>query len=600
MGIGYRPIVSIAAPEAPAQPVTDEPVAPTRSRRADLLVALVCLAGAIWLTIGLWVDPNGREVAHNRGDQVLFEWLLAFQAHSVTHLTNPWWTTLLNYPIGANLAVNTSMVLVGTLVSPITLLLGPSVAFLVVLTVNLAVSPFAWYWVLSRHVTRTRAAAVLGGLFCGFAPGIVSHANAHLNFTGQFLVPFIVWRTVALARSRRPWRDGVLLGLLVAAEFTIGAELTFFIAGGCAIFVAVWAVQNRPAARALAPAFLRGVLAAGVVALVLLAYPLYLMFLGPQRYHGIGFDQRVHAEDLAAYGAYPYDSLARLAGLWVKLAPNFTEETTFFGPVLLILIVGCFVLLRRQSWIRALGITGLVFAVLSLGPYLRWWGDRTAIPMPFKLLWKLPLFDTALPARFALIVIPIAGLLLALALDRVLEMPLPRAKRLWLAAFALALVPLLPIPLQAIDRAPVPTFFTSGHYRQYVSKGGTLVAIPPTLDTLPDGQRWQAAAHFDFAIPQGFFLGPGPDGRSQVGPNLRPSAQILNDAALKGTDHTVTDADRAQARADLAYWHAQVVVLGDGGAGIRWTARHELLLRLATELFGPPQRVDDVWLWRVH
>ncbi len=326
--------------------------------------------------------------------------------------------------------------------------------------------------------------------------------------------------------------------------------------------------------------------------------PAVAKFAGPQRYHGIGFDQRVHAEDLAAYGAYPYDSLARLAGLWMKLAPNYTEETTFFGPAALILLVGCSLLLRRCSWIRPLGITGLVFAVLSLGPYLRWWGGRTAVPMPFALLWKLPLFDTALPARFALIVIPVAGLLLAVALDRVLELPAARTRRCWLAAFAVALVPLLPLPLQVIDRAPVPRFFASGDYRRYVSPGGTLVAVPPTLDTLPDGQRWQAAAHFDFAIPQGFFLGPGPDGRSQVGPDLRPTARILNDAALKGSDHAVTDADRSQARVDLAYWHAQVVVLGDGGAGIRWTARHDLLLRLATELFGPPQRVDDVWLWR--
>ncbi|HWB37102.1 MAG TPA: DUF2079 domain-containing protein, partial [Rugosimonospora sp.] len=392
-------------------------------------------------------------------------------------------------------------------------------------------------------------------------------------------------------------------------------ELMFFIGLACAIFAQDWALQNRPEARRLAPTFARGLAATAGVAVVLLAYPLYLQFAGPQIYHGIGFDQKVHAEDLAAYGAYPYNSLARLAGLWTKLAPNYTEETTFFGPALLVLLVACFVVLRKRPWIRALGVTALVFAVLSLGPYLRWWDRRTHIPLPFHLLWGLPIFDTALPARFALIVIPIAGVLLALCLDRALTLPARRvaggvpwlggrlpwlgARRVWLAAFAVALVPLLPLPVQAIERLPVPVFFSSGDYRKYVSEGGTLVPIPPTLDTLPDGQRWQAAAHFDFAIPQGFFLGPGPDGRSQVGPDLRPTAQILNDAALKGTSRPITDADRAQARVDLAYWHAQVVVLGDGGAGARWTPRQPLLLRLATELFGPPERVDDVWLWRV-
>src|SRR5207247_1614801 len=136
-------------------------------------------------------------------------------------------------------------------------------------------------------------------------------------------------------------------------------------------------------------------------------------------------------------------------------------------------------------------------------------------------------------------------------------------------------------------------------YRRYVRSGPTLVPVPPASDLLPDGQRWQAATQFGFVIPDGFFLGPGPDGRSQVGPDLRPTDALLKQVAWKGTDPVITDADRAHAREDLAYWHAKVIVLSDGGAGSRWTANAPLLLRVATDLFGPPQRVDDVWLWQV-
>ncbi len=144
-----------------------------------------------------------------------------------------------------------------------------------VLTVNLALSPFAWYLVLYRHVTRTRAAAIAGRAVLRLRARHRLACQRHLNFTGQFLVPFIAWRTLPLARSRRPVAGrGVLLGLLVAAEFTIGAELTFFIAGALAIFVAGWAVQNRPAARALAPTFARGITATAGSPWSLLAYPL--------------------------------------------------------------------------------------------------------------------------------------------------------------------------------------------------------------------------------------------------------------------------------------------------------------------------------------
>ena len=585
------------AQRVPAAEVTP-PAHPGRDRRADLLMLATCLAGALYLTIGFWQDPNRVEVSHNKGDQALFEWLLAYAAHSVTHGTNPLWTTLLNAPIGVNLAVNTSMIVVGALVAPITFTLGAPISFLVVLTANLVLSPYAWYHVLSRHVTRTRAAAVLGGLFCGFAPGIVSHANGHLNFTSQFLVPFILLYVVRLREPGRAWRHGLILGVLVAVEFSIAAELLFFVALGCAVFLGSWALMRRAEARAGAPAFLRGLgVTSGLVAL-LLSYPLYMQFAGPQRYHGIGFDQRVHSEDLAAFGAIPYLSEARRLGVWVRLAPNFTEETTFFGPLLLTLILVCFVVLWRRPVIRALAVTAGVFAVLALGPRLNLGGHRYGIPLPYALLARLPVFDAALPARFALMLIPMLGLLLALTLDRALLLE-RRPRGIWLAAFAAALLPLVPLPIPALARTPVPHFFAAGTWRQYVHSGQTLVPIPPPSDLLPDGQRWQAATNFGFAIPAGFFLGPGPDGRSQIGPIPRPTYALLTDVALKGTVPAITDLDRQLARDDLAYWHGSVIVLSDGGQGNRWQQNRELLLSVATQLFGPPQRVEDVWIWRV-
>ena len=240
--------LTVAAPPAPPS------VRPRSSRirrlRTDLAVALVCLAGAVYLTWGLWVSPGDRVVKHNQGDQALFEWLLAYQSHALTHLENPLWTTLLNAPLGVNLAVNTSMVSIGTLVTPVTLLLGASVAFVLVLTLNLALSAYAWYYVLSRHVTRTRAAAVLGGLFCGFAPGIVSHANAHLNFTAQYLLPFIVWRVAKLREPGHAIRNGLILGVLVVADFSVGSELLLFVALACATYLFFWVLWNRRRARA--------------------------------------------------------------------------------------------------------------------------------------------------------------------------------------------------------------------------------------------------------------------------------------------------------------------------------------------------------------
>jgi hypothetical protein len=629
-------------------------VPPPRHRPGldHLAVAAVALGLAVWVTIGLWRDPAGRAVTVNSGDQALFEWLLAYGAHALTHGADPLFTYLLNVPDGVNLAVNTSITVYAFAFAPLTLLAGPATTFAVILTLNLAATAYAWYLFLSRALALPRLPSAVAGLFCGFAPQLVSHANAHLNWTAQWLVPLLLWRVLKLREPARWLRNGLLLGVAVAVAFSIAAEALFFTALACAVFVGCWAADRsrRAAARAALPAFARGLGVTAVTAGVLLAYPLWLHFLGPQRYHGTGFDHRIHAEDVAAYGAFPARSVAGAAGFDTSLAPNPTEENSFFGlPLLALAVVLAILLWRRttradgagptagatigptagpvasstpvsRATLRAVLVVGGVFALLSFGPRVKWFGEITDIPLPYEILGRLPVFDAALPARLALVVTPVVGLLLAWGLTaltapatgRPSGAPRPHGPRpkeprsarsaAWAVAFAVALLPLVPIPLITDEREPVPEFITSGRWREYVSDGGVLAPVPPTSDVLPDGQRWQAhalaARHGEFAIPAGFFLGPGgPDGRGRIGPVPRPTAELLVAVARSGTVPPITEADRAAARDDLRYWRAEVVVLPDRVHGAKWPVRVEAVREATTALLGPPRRVDDVWLW---
>ncbi|HWG98343.1 MAG TPA: DUF2079 domain-containing protein [Pilimelia sp.] len=610
------------------------------SRRTDLLVLALAAALAAVVTGGLWADPAGRAVTVNSGDQALFEWLLAYGAHALTAGANPLFTHLLNVPDGVNLAVNTSVTVYAVVFAPLTLLAGPSVTFLVILVGNLAGTAYAWYLFFSRPLRLPPAAAAVGGLFCGFAPQMVSHANAHLNWTAQWLVPLLLWRVLRLREPGRWLRHGLVLGAAVAVAFSIAAEALFFTALACGVFLAGWALAraNRDAARRALPTFLRGLAVTAVTAGVLLAYPLWLHFFGPQRYHGTGFDHRIHSENAAAYAAFPQRSLAGLLGLDTGLAPNPTEENSFFGAPLLLLAAGCAVLLwrrapaalgagtaaARRATLRAVLLTGAVFAVLSFGPRLKL-GDAvvSAVPLPYALLGRLPVFDAALPARLALVLTPVVGLLLAWTLAGLPEPAggrwpargggrptavgtgrrMPGARAAWLAAFAAALLPLLPVPLLTSAREPIPDFITSGAWRRHVSDGGVLVPVPPTSDLLPDGQRWQAhalaARQGRFAIPGGFFLGPGgPDGRGRIGPVPRPTAALLAEVARTGVVPPIGPAERAAAAADLRYWRAEAVVLPDRVHGAKWPVHVTAVRQAATALLGPPTRVEDVWLWR--
>ncbi len=631
-------------------------------KKNDILVAVASIALACWVTSGFLVDPNGRASLVNSGDQALFEWLLSFGAYAVTHGADPLFTHLLNVPDGVNLAVNTSITVYSVLFSPLTMWLGAPATFLIILTFNLAATAFAWYWLFSRHLNAGPLAAAIGGLFCGFAPAMISHANAHLNWTAQWLVPLIIAQVIRLYRGDRWLGDGAILGVLVAACFSIAAEALFFAALALGVFSIFWVLAKRPPIGNV----LKGLAAAAAVAAVFLAYPLWLHFAGPQRYHGTGFDPRVHNEDLGAYAVWPERSLAGWLGLNTDLAPNPTEENSFFGVPLLILVIAAFVLLWKRTEVKGLALTAGLFTLLSLGPELRLFGWRTGVWLPEALLSKMPIFNAALPSRLALVIAPIFGLMLAWLLDSLTRSPSRSAastpassaagtpgsspsgsavgtpgssaagtpanspsrstastpgsspsgsvsrpaagsarwKRLWIPAFALALVPLVPLPILTRDREPVPHFISSGRWQSYVTEKGVIAPIPLPNDLVPDGQRWQAYAlahqgHL-FRVPSGFFLGPGgPNGTGRIGPIPRPTAELLESVAKTGEIPTITDADRAQARADLAYWNAEIVVLADTVSGAHWDPNQPALLKVTTDLLGPPTRVDDVWLWHV-
>jgi hypothetical protein len=112
----------------------------------------------------------------------------------------------------------------------------------------------------------------------------------------------------------------------------------------------------------------------------------------------------------------------------------------------------------------------------------------------------------------------------------------------------------------------------------------------------PEGLRWAAAAELAFALPRGRYLGPL-DGDSEPDPGsgapARPTAALLAKVSTTGRVPAIGPADRARAAEDLAYWRAGVVVLDPA-------AQHAgRLLETVTALLGPPDRVQDVWLWRL-
>ncbi|BCL15726.1 hypothetical protein GCM10017556_34650 [Micromonospora sagamiensis] len=587
-----------AGPGRDATPAVDTVSASRRARlvaaahrnRVDLLVGLGFLVLAGVLTHGLWPDPSGRTLALNPEDQTLYEFFLAVDSRALLGDLGLL-TDRLNAPDGVNLMANTSVIALGVLFAPVTLAFGAPTTFALLAGLNLAGTAIAWYALYVRVLRAGRLAAAIGAGLCGFGPGIVSQTNSHLHMTAQWLVPVIVWLVVRMLRDQRLVVSALGLAVVVVTQVFVGEEVLFLAALTLAVMTVAYAAADRRLARRTFPGFAAGMLLATGVALVALAYPLWFQFAGPQGVADGMFSPYYFSADLTSWWTFSPLSVAGDDSA-ARLTTGPAEYNTFLGWPLLLVGAACAVWLRRQPLAVACVVGTLVMGALSLGPDVVVDGERTGVPGPYRFLLDVPVVDGALPMRFALAVLPLLATVLVLAVDRAWHAG-GRWRVVVPAAVVAALLPAAPTPLATEDRPPVPEFITAGHWRDCVRPGGVLVPVPAPTPKEPWPMRWAVAADAEFALPEGFFIGPyGRDGTAAMGTYKRPTSALLAEVARHGEQPVVSEGQRRQAARDIAFWNASCLVLAAD-------ERHAESLRGTLEqLYGPATRVADAWTWR--
>ncbi|MFG2498539.1 glycosyltransferase [Streptomyces sp. NPDC048441] len=574
-------------------------------RPADLLVALLFLAMAVTLYSGRWIAPGDRYLPDSLQDQNQWEWFFAVTADNVRHLQNPFFTTLQNHPDGVNLMANTVMLGLSVPFAPVTWLFGPAAALNAAMTLGLAATAFAWYWLIVRRLVRHRGAAAVGAALAAFAPPMVSHAHAHPNFMVLFMIPLIIDRALRLCedkRGTRVVRDGVVLGLFTTYQIFLGEEPLLLAALGMVLFAVAYGVVRRDVARAAFRPLARGIGVALAVTVPLVAFPLYWQFFGPQSYTSVLHGDNAGNSPLALL-SFAERSLAGNEKTAEALSQNPTEQNAFYGWPLVALAFAIVVRFWERAAVKALAFTAVAAAVLSLGPKFRIPLTDIVLPGPWAPLAHLPLFESVIESRVAMVCAPALGMLVALALARLLTSPrlltTPRrttaTRYAGVAAVALALLPIVPAPLRAVERAEVPAFFADGTWKRYVSDGESLVPVPLPDPGSAEALHWQTTADLGFVLPGGYFNGPwGPDRVGIYGASPRNTSNLLRDVRSSGRAPQITDAWRRAARDDLAYWSAGVLVLTP--------QPHDGELRETVDelLDRPGKWVDGVWIWDLH
>ena len=571
------------------------------ARWAPWLVVGLYLLASFALTWRLWADPAGRMVAGNPGDTNLFAWFMRDSATAISHGRLPALvTTGLNAPQGISLMWNTSVLLPGILLAPVTLLAGPQTSLTILLTAGFAGSAASLFWVLRRWRAGLLAAA-LGGAVYGFSPALLAAGLGHFHLQFAVLPPLIIDALLGILTGRgRALLGGLWLGLLVAAQLFTGEELLADTAVAAGVMVVVL-VLGHPrdtiaAVRTRAWTIASGLGTAIAVTLLTSGYALWIQFRGPLASRGSpwlvsDFHNYPYAF-VTPSGALLFHTSASAAAA-ARYPEPLPEYLAYLGWPLLIVLAVTAICFGRDPRVRLAAVTFALLELFSLGVVSETAGGwhYPAGVLPWHYLQHVPLLADLLPDRLSILADGAAGALLAFGLDRTRRLGVrigrPRLVGLLATTVAvLAILPLVPRPVPAADVTALPAGWQAAFARLGLARADHVLLIPD----LRLGMRWQAESGVPGSmIGGGATIAPAPDGQAtSYVDHRRPTAYYLEGLYLGLPGGHAPS--QAQLRSDLAYWRPSAIVAV--------TTANTRLARYLTAEFGPPAiAVGDMLAW---
>ncbi len=432
----------------------------------------------------------------------------------------------MNYPVGINLAGNTSMPLLSILVSPLTMMGGAIASLNLLNWLAFPASASAMYFVLHRW-TKWPLAAFFGGALYGFSPYVVGQGLGHMDVAFVPLPPLMLLCAYELlvrqSGSSRRW--GAAFGLLIVAQALIAQEVAVTTLMVALLGAALIALDRPSQVVAHLRWALPGLVLGLLIAAVALAYPFWAAVAGPYHYGGPAHPGGLGADLL---GAVIPTSMQRFApASWIAVgsrlvAGNIPENGSYLGIPLVLLLAFLVVRFRRDRWILFAAVMLVATWVLSLGARVTINGKTTAVPGPWAVFQHVPLLESLLSVRLTLFVVLFASLVIARGLGNYrpnarfrrgdasaagsLRCLRPTRFETWGVAVVclvsvILLVPRWPYP--GTDPAGVPPYFSSLAVNRIPL--GSVVLISPYPSVMdPQTLLWQAAAGDRFKMIGGY------------------------------------------------------------------------------------------------
>ncbi len=470
----------------------------TRSIVSALVFALYLSLSLLMFGRGTLLHLKTTLIAFGT-DAATHAWLLRWWPYALGHGANPFSTTAIWAPVGARLGFVVSDAGPALLMSPVTLIFGPVVAYNVSILMAPALSGWAAY-LLCHEASGKSGAALVGGYLFGFSSYEVGHLLGHLNLALVFPVPLLAYLALRHAKGRINSRRFVVLAVVtLTAQFLISTEVFFTEAVMGAIAVAVGVLVLREQRSALV-SVARKLIGAYGLALAAVVPFIYFAFVGLSNPPIYSFYPRFFSTDVANFVIPTYITWlghGAFSAVASQFSGNLSEETGYLGLPLVVLLF----LFAAEEWThpttRYLVACSILAGLFTLGGSLHVVGNET-VGLPWRAVESAPIFRYALPGRLTLYLFLVAAVIASLWLARARGAGWLR----WGLA-GLSIIVLLPNVSGGLWRTPVgtPQFFAEGAYRR-------LLPPDPNILVIPYGNRgnsmvWQAQAGFDFRMPEG-------------------------------------------------------------------------------------------------
>lgn len=318
-------------------------------------------------------------------------WFVWEFARAVIHLHSPFYTDLIYYPFGANLAWATLDPLAGLMALPLSLSVGPVLAYNLSILLQMTLSAF-FARLLFLRLSGDAKAATIGGIIFGFSPFMLAHALDHLFLVMAFSIPLYVLALDGILENEKPsWKEGVYLGLALLATALSNYEYTVF----CILFTFVVVLIDLARGPA---AFLRRTwmhIFVSASTFVLSFSPILALLLkgGLRNTRGLGEIEYFSADLADFFVPSPYSSFfgKYVAPMREKLFAFGIERIVFIGITTLALAVVGFWSAqgRERRWAGRGAVAGLFFAILVLGPTVHFLGEPINVTAPGALFYRV-------------------------------------------------------------------------------------------------------------------------------------------------------------------------------------------------------------------